>query len=58
MKHETHRCMVEMRYTYKSLVVNFECKKAVLKSRLRWDGNIKIGLEVTGCDDMDCIYLV
>lgn len=56
-KHETRGFIVEMSYTYKILVVKPDRKRFLLIPKHRWDGNIKMGLEVTGCEGMDCIYL-
>jgi len=49
--------MGEMRGLYRVMVGKPEGKRPLGRPRLRWEDNIKIGLQEVGCGGMDCIKL-
>ena len=50
--------MEQFRNSYRVLVGNPEGKISVVRSRRRWEDNIKMDLRNVGCDAGDCIDLV
>jgi hypothetical protein len=49
--------MRERRGMYRGLVGKPEVKKPLGRPRLRWEDNIKIGLQEVGCGNVDWIEL-
>jgi len=49
--------MGERRGVYRVLVRKPERKRPLGRSKLRWEGNIKMDLQEVGCGDMDWIEL-
>ena len=49
--------MVERRDVYKMLVGKRVGKRTLGRPRLRWEGNIKIGLHLVGYGGMNCLEL-
>jgi hypothetical protein len=49
--------MGERRGVYRVLVGKLEGKGPLLRSRRRWEDNIKMGLQKVGCGSMDWIEL-
>jgi hypothetical protein len=45
------------RNSYKILVTKHERKRPLGRPMHRWEDNIKMGLKVTRCKDMESIYL-